>query len=187
MASGVCWVGVVGWGAFSYQWFLPVYFCWDKSQNMIKALFQYHTVSSELLMQAPEFFKCVYELSTDVVRSVNLSFWAEIVLLVNRIEYIHFTVFLRFWFLHFTKCSLSWEILKLVQSFLFSLLHKGLRIEPFCAIFKKLRLLYWHMFCSPICINHSFLIFSFLIWRKLNLGQPGTWPLIPSIWTFLVL
>lgn len=66
-----------------------------KSQSMIKALFQYRTVHSEFLMQASEYFKCVYGLSTDLVRSINLSFLAGI-LLVNRIEYIHFAVFLRF-------------------------------------------------------------------------------------------
>lgn len=42
-------------------------------------------------MQAPEFFKCVYELNTDLV-SINLSFLAGIVWLVNMIEYINFTV-----------------------------------------------------------------------------------------------
>lgn len=67
-----------------------------KSQSMIKAWCQYHTVPSEFLMQASECFKCVYGLSTDLVRSINLSCLAGIVLLVNRIEYIHFTVFLRF-------------------------------------------------------------------------------------------
>lgn len=60
---------------------------------MIKALFQYHTVPSEFLMQAPEFFKYVYELSTELVRSIN--FLAGIVLLLSRIECIHFTVFRR--------------------------------------------------------------------------------------------
>lgn len=53
---------------------------------------------SEFLMQAPEFFKCVYELKllTDLVRSINLSFLTGIVLSVNRNEYINFTGFLRF-------------------------------------------------------------------------------------------
>lgn len=61
---------------------------------MIKASLQYHTVSSEFLTQAPEFLKSVYGLSTDLVRSINLSFLAVIVFLENRIEYIHFNVLL---------------------------------------------------------------------------------------------
>lgn len=59
---------------------------------MIKALFQYHTVPSEFMMQAPEFFKCVYELNTKLVRSIN--FLAGIVLLLNRIEYINLLFFI---------------------------------------------------------------------------------------------
>lgn len=62
-----------------------------KTQSMIKALFQYHTVPSEFMMQAPEFFKCVYELNTKLVRSIN--FLAGIVLLLNRIEYINLLFF----------------------------------------------------------------------------------------------
>jgi len=46
---------------------------------MIKASLQYCTVPSE-------FLKSVYGLSTDLVRSINLSFLAVIVLLENRIE-----------------------------------------------------------------------------------------------------
>lgn len=65
-----------------------------KSQSMIKASLQYCTVPSEFLTQAPEFLKSVYGLSTDLVRSINLSFLAVIVLLENRIEYIHFNVLL---------------------------------------------------------------------------------------------
>lgn len=58
----------------------------------MKASFQYCTVPSEFLTQTPEFLKSVYGLSTDLVRSINLSFLAVIFLLENRIKYIYFNV-----------------------------------------------------------------------------------------------
>lgn len=66
-------------------------------KSMMKASFRYCTVPSEFLTQTPEFLKSVYGLSTDLVRSINLSFLAVIFLLENRIKYIYFILMLYVW------------------------------------------------------------------------------------------